>query len=150
MDIDKVKQLIEMLDGSELAEIEIHEGDDSIRISRYSQLAPQVVASAPVAYAENTVSPVPAAADEAATAAAIPDGHIITAPIIGTFYLAPSPGAKPFVSVGQRVNVGDTLCIVEAMKILNQIDSDKAGVVTAILVENGQPVEYGEPMFAIE
>ena len=150
MDIRKVKKLIELLEESGIAEIEIHEGEESVRISRYAQnAAPQVVMQAPQAAAP---APAPAASAAAPAAAepAVPAGHPVNSPMVGTFYRAPSPGAKAFVEVGQRVNVGDTLCIIEAMKMLNQIEADKAGVVTAILAENGGPVEFGQPLFVIE
>ena len=142
MDIRKVKKLIELLEESQIAEIEIHEGEESVRISRISPgvPAPAVVQAAPAA--------IPAAAPAAAPAAE-PEGHTVKSPMVGTFYEAPSPGAKPFVEVGQQVSVGDTLCIVEAMKMLNQIEADKAGTVTARLAENGQPVEYGQSLFVI-
>ncbi len=144
MDIRKVKKLIELLEESQIAEIEIHEGEESVRISRM-QVA---VAAAPVAVA----APVPAPAAAAVTAPAepaAPEGHTVTSPMVGTFYEASSPGAKPFVEIGQPVNVGDTLCIIEAMKMLNQIEADKAGTVSARLVENGQPVEFGQSLFVI-
>jgi acetyl-CoA carboxylase biotin carboxyl carrier protein len=149
MDIRKVKKLIELLEESGIAEIEIHEGEESVRISRYAQnAAPQVVMQAPQAM------PAPAAAAPAAPAPAAepvaPVGHTVNSPMVGTFYRSSSPGAKPFVEVGQRVNLGDTLCIIEAMKMLNQIESDKAGVVQVILAENGGPVEFGQPLFVIE
>ena len=140
MDIRKVKKLIELLEESGVAEIEIHEGEESVRISRNSQAA-QVMAAAPMPVA----APAPAAEAPAAV-----DGHAVKSPMVGTFYRAPSPGAKTFVEVGQSVNAGDTLCIIEAMKLLNQIEADKGGVVKAILVENGQPVEYDQPLFIIE
>ena len=154
MDIRKVKKLIELIEESGVAEIEIHEGEESIRISRYSQSTPPVV-SAPVATAPMPapVAAAPAASETPATSApSSPEikGHQVTAPMVGTFYRAPSPGAKPFVEVGQRVNVGDTLCIIEAMKMLNQIESDKEGTVTAILVENAEPIEYGQALVVIE
>ncbi len=152
MDIRKVKKLIELLEESGVAEIEIHEGEESIRISRVSQVtapvAGTVVADAP-APAPATGVPAdstPVAEEEEPEIS----GHIIKSPMVGTFYSAPAPGAKPFASVGQRVEVGDTLCIIEAMKLMNQIESDKAGVIKAILVENGQPVEYNQPLFVIE
>lgn len=150
MDIRKVKKLIELLEESGVAEIEIREGEESVRISRYSQSAAPLVMQAPVP--AMPVSPVAAPVAQTAAAAVPqpPTGHAVTSPMVGTFYRAPSPGAKSFVEVGGRVNVGDVLCIIEAMKMLNQIESDKAGVVTAILVENGEPVEYGEPLFIIE
>lgn len=143
MDIRKVKKLIELLEESDVAEIEIHEGEESVRISRHSSIpmaAPAVTAMAAPAAA---AAPAPAEEEE-------PAGHLVRAPMVGTFYRAPSPGAKVFVKEGQQVKTGDTLCIIEAMKILNQIESDKSGIVKKILVDNGQPVEYNQPMFAIE
>ena len=152
MDIRKVKKLIELLEESGVAEIEIHEGEESVRISRASSTvaaAPMMAAPAPVAAAP---APAAAPASEAHPEAPATDisGHAVKSPMVGTFYRAPSPGATPFVEVGQSVNVGDTLCIIEAMKLLNQIEADKAGTVKAILVENGQPVEYDQPIFVIE
>ena len=152
MDIRKVKKIIELLEESGVAEIEIHEGEESVRISRQST-AP---VAAPMPYP--MMAPAPAAAPVAAPApvaeapaeAAIPEGHTVNSPMVGTFYRAPSPGASAFVEVGSRVNVGDTLCIIEAMKMLNQIEADKAGVIKAILVENAEPVEYGQALFVIE
>ena len=152
MDIRKVKKLIELLEESDVAEIEIHEGEESVRISRASAVAVPQVASAPsVVAAAPQAAPAPAAASPAAEPARPkePEGHVIHSPMVGTFYRAPSPGAKVFVEEGQMVSVGDTLCIIEAMKILNQIESDKSGKVLEILVENGQPVEYNEPLFVI-
>ena len=149
MDIRKVKKLIELLEESDVAEIEIHEGEESVRISRGSTavVAPMAapVASAPMA------APAPAAAPVAAPAAE-PEiqGHAVRSPMVGTFYSAPSPEASAFVKEGDTVSAGQTLCIIEAMKILNQIESDKAGKVTKILVENGQPVEFDQPLFIIE
>jgi acetyl-CoA carboxylase biotin carboxyl carrier protein len=148
MDIRKVKKLIELLEESQVAEIEIHEGEESVRISRAPQGAPAAAfypQHAMMAAPAPAAAPAPVVAEEPA----IPAGHNVTSPMVGTFYEAPSPGAKPFVEVGQQVNVGDTLCIIEAMKMLNQIESDKAGKVTARLVENGQPVEFGQPLFVI-
>ncbi len=155
MDIRKVKKLIELLEESGISELEIHEGEESVRISRYSQ-APAAPTYVPSMAAMPQVSmptgeTQPASSGEPAAAAKEEiSGHAINSPMVGTFYRAPSPGTKPFVEVGDHVNVGDTLCIVEAMKLLNQIESDKVGTVKAILVENGQPVEYGEPLFIIE
>jgi acetyl-CoA carboxylase biotin carboxyl carrier protein len=157
MDIRKVKKLIELLEESQVAEIEIHEGEESVRISRTStaQQAPVIMQAAPVAPAAMpAAAPAvrPAAVTETAAAPAeegVPEGHAVTAPMVGTFYEAPSPGTKPFVEVGQQVSQGDTLCIIEAMKMLNQIEADKGGTVTAKLVENGQPVEYGQALFVI-
>jgi len=151
MDIRKVKKLIELLEESGIAEIEIREGEESVRISRAPAAAPPVM-TAPVAPAPAPAAPAaPAAAAAPAepAEAEVPEGHVIKSPMVGTFYRAPSPGASPFVEVGQQVNVGDTLCIIEAMKLLNQIEADQAGVIKAILVENGQPVEYDQPLFII-
>ncbi|NOR36764.1 MAG: acetyl-CoA carboxylase biotin carboxyl carrier protein [Woeseiaceae bacterium] len=148
MDIRKVKKLIELLDESGIAEIEITEGEESVRISRYSQSAPIAPVAAPIAVA----APVAAAPTEAAPAALDPedDGFLITAPMVGTFYAASSPGAAPYVQVGDRVNEGDTLCIIEAMKMMNQIESDVSGVVKSIRVQNGEPVEYGQTLIVID
>jgi acetyl-CoA carboxylase biotin carboxyl carrier protein len=150
MDIRKVKKLIEMLEESSLSEIEIREGEEAIRISRGTSGGTQVVhmAPAPVHAAPHAA---PAASATATLApAALPAGHAVISPMVGTFYRAASPEAKSFVDVGSQVNVGDTLCIIEAMKMMNEIESDKAGVIKAILKENGQPVEYGETLFIIE
>ena len=151
MDIRKVKKLIELLEESGVAEIEIKEGEESVRISRQSHapmMAPMQMAAAPM------MAPAPAAApvSEAAAPAAAPEvsGHVVRSPMVGTFYRSPSPGAKSFVEEGQSVKAGDTLCIIEAMKLLNQIEADKSGVVKSVLVENGQPVEYNQPLFIIE
>ncbi|MDD3518965.1 MAG: acetyl-CoA carboxylase biotin carboxyl carrier protein [Chromatiales bacterium] len=152
MDIRKIKKLIELLEESGVNEIEIKEGEESVRISRNAStsgvmtMMPQTFMHAAPAAAPAAAAPVAAvpAADE------LPSGHRVAAPMVGTFYRASSPGAKPFVDVGQTIKEGDTLCIIEAMKMLNQIEADKAGVVKAVLVENGQPVEYGQPLFVIE
>jgi acetyl-CoA carboxylase biotin carboxyl carrier protein len=149
MDIRKVKKLIELLEESNIAEIEIHEGEESVRISRMPTGLPAqaVVHAAPAVAA----APLAAAAPQevAAAESATPEGHAVTSPMVGTFYEAATPGAKPFVAVGQQVSVGDTLCIIEAMKMLNQIEADKAGTIAAMLVENGQPVEFGQSLFVI-
>jgi acetyl-CoA carboxylase biotin carboxyl carrier protein len=158
MDIRKVKKLIELLEESGIAEIEISEGEESVRISRYptgQAAAPPVVhyAAAPAApmAAPAASAPLPATAPAAAAPVAPSKAdHTVTAPMVGTFYSAATPGAKPFVDIGSEVNVGDTLCIIEAMKMMNQIESDKAGRVTAVLVKNGEPVEFGQPLFIIE
>jgi acetyl-CoA carboxylase biotin carboxyl carrier protein len=148
MDIRKVKKLIELLEESGIAEIEIKEGEESVRISRSSQI--------PQAQTYYAPAPMPAPAPAAPAAAPAPaappviTGHQVTSPIVGTFYRSASPGSKPFAEVGQRVNAGDTLCIIEAMKIMNQIEADKAGTVKAILAENGDPIEFGQPLFIIE
>jgi acetyl-CoA carboxylase biotin carboxyl carrier protein len=151
MDIRKVKKLIELLEESGVAEIEIHEGEESVRISRYAAGAPAAVpAPAPVPLPVAATAEAAAPAAQPAAAEPAVRGHTVDSPMVGTFYRAPSPGASPFVEVGHRVNEGDTLCIIEAMKMLNQIEADKAGVVEAILVENGEPVEYGQALFVIE
>jgi acetyl-CoA carboxylase biotin carboxyl carrier protein len=147
MDIRKVKKLIELLDESGIAEIEITEGEESVRISRHAPgLAPATVAApAPVAAA-----PVAQAAAPVAVAEPEDDGFAVIAPMVGTLYSAPSPGAPPFVQVGDRVNEGDTLCIVEAMKMMNQIDAEVAGSIKSIRIQNGEPVEYGQILFVID
>ncbi|MDO9371202.1 MAG: acetyl-CoA carboxylase biotin carboxyl carrier protein [Gammaproteobacteria bacterium] len=149
MDIRKVKKLIELLEESGIAEIEIREGEESVRISRHGQAGTQVAMQHAVHHAPAPNGTAPAAPVEAA-APAEPVGHTVNAPMVGTFYQSAAPGTPPFVVLGQTVNVGDTLCVIEAMKIMNQIESDKAGVVKSMLVENGQPVEYGQPLFVIE
>lgn len=154
MDIRKVKKLIELLEESGIAELEIHEGEESVRISRNSSASTQVVMQQPqqAAYAPApaaSAAPAPAPAAEI-PAEEVPAGHTVDSPMVGTVYRSSAPGTPPFTEVGKHVNVGDTLCIIEAMKMFNQIESDKAGTVTAILVENGQPVEYGQPLFVIE
>ncbi|MCW8852091.1 MAG: acetyl-CoA carboxylase biotin carboxyl carrier protein [Gammaproteobacteria bacterium] len=149
MDIRKVKKLIELLEESGIAEIEINEGEESVRISRYSTTAPaapiQQYAPAPAAPA-----PVPAAQTESASETPAVSGHTVNAPMVGTFYTASAPGSPDFVKVGDSVNEGDTVCIIEAMKILNQIEADISGTVKAILIENAQPVEFGQPLIVIE
>lgn len=150
MDIRKIKKLIELLDESGVAEIEIKEGEESVRISR--QMAAMAAPAAQMFAAPAAPAPVAAAPTAAIEAPAEEEisGHKINSPMVGTFYRSPSPGTPEFTSVGQHVSEGDTLCIIEAMKILNQIEADKSGVVKAILVENGQPVEFGQTMFIIE
>jgi acetyl-CoA carboxylase biotin carboxyl carrier protein len=151
MDIRKVKKLIELLEESGIAELEINEGEESVRISRYSSApAPVSYAAAPVPAAPAPAAPVAAATEESSDEDSLPSGHIVKSPMVGTFYSASSPGAKPFVNVGDSVTEGETVCIVEAMKILNQIEADVSGIVKAILVENAQPVEYGQPLMIIE
>ncbi|VAW64867.1 Biotin carboxyl carrier protein of acetyl-CoA carboxylase [hydrothermal vent metagenome] len=152
MDIRKIKKLIELLDESGVAEIEIKEGEESVRISRQHN----VVAAPPQMYAPPAAPLAPAAPVAAPAVADEPEaepeisGHQLTSPMVGTFYRSASPGASVFTDIGQSVSEGDTLCIIEAMKILNQIEADKSGKVKAILVENGQPVEFGQPLFIIE
>jgi acetyl-CoA carboxylase biotin carboxyl carrier protein len=153
MDIRKVKKLIELLESSGIAEIEIAEGEESVRISRYPQgvmAQPQFVAGPAMAAPQAAAAESLAAAEAAPIPPPAPSGHEVTAPMVGTFYGSPSPGAKAFVEIGSEVQIGDTLCIIEAMKMMNQIESDAAGRVVSILVENGSPVEFGEPLFVIE
>ncbi len=157
MDVRKIQKLISLLEGSDVAEIEIKEGEDSVRISRLNSgmVMPTVMQQPQHFYAPPmaAAAPAPAAAAPAAVetaSAALPTGHVVESPMVGTFYRSSSPGAKPFAEVGQSVKVGDTLCIIEAMKMLNQIQSDKTGVIKAILVENEQPVEFGQPLFIVE
>jgi acetyl-CoA carboxylase biotin carboxyl carrier protein len=157
LDIRKVKKLIELLEESGIAEIEIKEGEEAVRISRMptggvvTHVAPAMM-QAPVAAAAPAAAPAAAAAAGAAPAAAArrPNEHVVAAPMVGTFYGAPSPGAKPFVEIGSEVKEGQVLCIIEAMKMMNQIESDKAGKITAIMATNGDPVEFGQPLFVIE
>ena len=151
MDIRKIKKLIELVEESGIAELEISEGEESVRISR--NFSGQVTTAMPQMMMQPAMAPAsaPAAAAVAPTAdAATPSGHLMRSPMVGSFYRSSSPEAKPFVEVGQHVNVGDTLCIVEAMKMMNQIEADKSGTVKAILVESGQPVEFDEPLVVIE
>ena len=148
MDLRKLKTLIDLVEGSGIAELEISEGEERVRITRTVAAAPQqAYAPAPPPAAPAAPAPAAPAAEPAKPAA--PEGHVVKSPMVGTFYRSASPGAKPFVDVGQNVNSGDTLCIIEAMKLLNEIDADQTGVVKAILVENGQPVEFGQPLFVI-
>lgn len=153
MDIRKVKKLIELLEESGISEIEISEGEESVRISRYPQPgtvgAPIVTSvSAPLPAAAPAAAPPPEVAAAAAPPAA--RGQQVTAPMVGTFYSGPAPGAKPFVEIGSEVKPGDTLCVIEAMKMMNQIESEVAGRVVSVLVENGNPVEFGQALFIIE
>ncbi len=154
MDIRKVKKLIELLEESNIDEIEIKEGEESVRISRNGAQAMHMAApmyAAPVAPPPSAPAPAPTAAPApAAPATAAPAaGHILHSPMVGTFYRSPSPSSPSFVEVGQSVKVGDVVCIVEAMKMMNQIEADKAGTIAAVLVENGQPVEFDQPLFSI-
>mgnify|MGYP000014580529 CR=1 FL=1 len=149
MDLRKLKKLIDLVEASGIAELEITEGEEKVRITRTAQNTQPIYMSNMPSYA-----PAPAAAPAAVAAAdpvapAAPEGHTVKSPMVGTFYRSSSPGAKAFVEVGQNVTAGETLCIIEAMKLLNEIEADQSGVIKAILVENGQPVEYGEPMFII-
>jgi acetyl-CoA carboxylase biotin carboxyl carrier protein len=151
MDIRKVKKLIELVEESNIDELEIHEAEESVRISRHrpapvQHVMPSYPASAPPPPQPQAGVPVAGAGAEPG----LPDGHAVLSPMVGTFYQSSSPGQKPFVAIGQSVSVGDTLCIIEAMKILNQIEADCAGVVRAVLADDGQPVEFGQPLFAID
>jgi acetyl-CoA carboxylase biotin carboxyl carrier protein len=161
MDIRKIKKLIELLESSGVSEIEIKEGEDSVRISRHLQggasvmLPSQPVWATPAAYGFAPAPPVmpvptaPAPPAPDADAQAL-QGHVLRSPMVGTFYRSAAPGSKPFVEIGQQVNVGDPVCIIEAMKMFNQIEADHAGTVTRILAENGQPIEYDQPLLVIE
>jgi acetyl-CoA carboxylase biotin carboxyl carrier protein len=154
MDIRKVKKLIELLEESGISELEISEGEESVRISRHPRMGmgmqmaqqPAQVIHAPAAA---TAAP-PASAASASERAPRNDEHTVTSPMVGTYYASASPGAKPFVEIGSEIKVGQILCIIEAMKMMNQIESDKEGRVTAMLAKNGEPVEFGQPLFIIE
>ncbi|MDX1656277.1 MAG: acetyl-CoA carboxylase biotin carboxyl carrier protein [Candidatus Competibacteraceae bacterium] len=150
MDIRKIKKLIELLEESGIAEIEIQEGEESVRISRQPQGAAMMMH--PQAWQMQAPAPAPTApaTPEPAAEPAAPQGHALQSPMVGTFYRSASPGSKAFVEVGQHVKAGDTVCIIEAMKMFNQIEADQSGTVAAILVENGQPVEYDQPLMIIE
>lgn len=150
MDLRKIRKLIELIQETGIAEIEIHEGEESVRISRESsRVTPSMIAApSPVTHVMTESRSTPAATNEPAPTTT--NKHTVKAPMVGTVYLAPSPGAKIFVEKGQTVKVGDTLCLIEAMKMFNQIEADKAGTITAILVESGAPVEFNQPLFVIE
>lgn len=153
MDIRKVKKLIELLEESTVDEIEIHEGEESVRISRNQNVsAPMThhMMAAPQAPAQAQQAPQTPSAAKADPSDAIPTGHEVRSPMVGTAYLSATPGEKPFVDIGDRVKVGDTLCMVEAMKMFNQIEADKEGIISARLIENEQPVEFDQPLFIIE
>ncbi len=151
MDLRKLKKLIDLVEESGIAELEVTEGEEKVRIAKHTAASAQMsyvtqLPSAPAA----APAPAPVAAPAAAPAApAQPEGNVVKSPMVGTFYRSSAPGAKPFAEVGQSVNVGETLCLIEAMKLMNEIESDASGVIKAILVENGQPVEFGQPLFII-
>jgi len=150
MDLRKLKKLIDLVEQSGIAELEITEGEERVRIARVGVQAQLVPAQIPVSVTQPGIAGAPGPSTVAAAAEpAVPEGHVVKSPMVGTLYRAPSPGAPTFVEVGTAVKEGQTLCIIEAMKLLNEIESDKAGVVKAILVDNGQPVEFGEPLFVI-
>lgn len=154
MDLRKLKKLIDLVEQSGIAELEITEGEEKVRISR-GIMSGAIAAQTPAHHAMPMMQAAPAAPVAVAPATlpepetAAPEGHVMKAPMVGTFYRASAPGAKPFVDVGQSVAAGDIVCIIEAMKLLNEIEADQAGVIKAVLVENGQPVEYGQPLFVI-
>jgi acetyl-CoA carboxylase biotin carboxyl carrier protein len=148
MDLRKLKKLIDLVQESGVAELEITEGEEKVRISRISP-ATSTAAAAPQATAVVPIAAAASAATASSEAPAPVEGHVVKSPMVGTFYRAVSPGAKAFVEVDDRVNPGDTLCIIEAMKLLNEIEADQGGVIKEVYVENGQPVEYGEPLFLI-
>ena len=152
MDLRKLKTLIELVETSGIAELEIQEGEERVRITRATASAAQSVTVQPAQHAvvANPPAALPAAGATAETPPAEPEGHHVKSPMVGTFYRSATPGSKPFVEVGDTVEEGATLCIIEAMKLMNEIESDKTGVVKAILTENGQPVEFGQPLFLIE
>ena len=147
MDLRKLKKLIDLVETSGIAELEITEGEEKVRIAKSIAGTPMMMSHVP----QMMLPPAPTAPIPAAIAIddGIPEGHVVRSPMVGTFYRAAAPGAKDFVEVGQSIAAGDTVCIIEAMKLLNEIESDQSGVIKAILVENGQPVEYGEPLFVI-
>jgi acetyl-CoA carboxylase biotin carboxyl carrier protein len=151
MDLRKIKKLIDLVSDSGIAELEITEGEEKVRINRFGPVSQQTVMMSPGYAPQGGYAPPPAAplVAEAPAVPVEPEGHQVKSPMVGTFYRSPSPGAKAFVEVGQSVSVGDTLCIIEAMKLLNEIEADQNGVIKAVLIENGQPVEYGEPLFII-
>jgi acetyl-CoA carboxylase biotin carboxyl carrier protein len=152
MDLRKLKKLIDLVEESGISELELTEGEEKVRISRnlsQAQVAMQYAAQPYMHPMPANVAPAPVAAAAEASVPAAVEGHVVKSPMVGTFYRSPSPDAKSFVDIGSSVSTGDTLCIIEAMKLLNEIESDHTGVIKAILVENGQPVEYGEPLFII-
>jgi acetyl-CoA carboxylase biotin carboxyl carrier protein len=155
MDLRKIKKLIELVEESGVTELEITEGEEKVRICKTSPVV-QSYATMPsfmqpvTAPAQQVPAPETSVESSEPTKAALPEGHVIKSPMVGTFYRSSSPGASPFAEVGQTIKTGDTLCIIEAMKLLNEIEADKSGVIKAILMENGQPVEYGEPLFVIQ
>ncbi len=149
MDLRKLKKLIDLVQESGIAELEITEGEEKVRINRIGSPGHPGMMTIPQAVAPAAPTTAVIAAPAAAEAPAEPEGHIVKSPMVGTFYRSSAPGSKPFVEIGQNVNAGETLCIIEAMKLLNEIEADQGGVVKKVLVENGQPVEYGQPLFII-
>ncbi len=149
MDLRKLKKLIDLVQESGIAELEITEGEERVRIARGGMVSVAPLAAAPPVTAAPPAAGPPAAALAPAPTAAAPDGHVVKSPMVGTFYRSPSPEAKPFVVVGSTVKAGETICVLEAMKLMNEIEADASGTIKAILVENGQPVEYGQALFII-
>lgn len=159
MDLRKLKALIDLVERSGIAELEVTEGEERVRISRvaangaavmmHAPMQPMTAMTLPASAAAAPIMAAPAEAPKTAEAPATPEGHTVKSPMVGTFYRASTPGGKPFVEIGQAVTEGETLCIIEAMKLLNEIEADKSGTIKAVLVENGQPVEFGEPLFVI-
>ncbi|MDQ8022632.1 MAG: acetyl-CoA carboxylase biotin carboxyl carrier protein [Moraxellaceae bacterium] len=150
MDLRKLKKLIDLVQESGIAELEVTEGEEKVRIAKH----PTGQVAAPATYVAQVPAAAPVAAPVAAAPAApaesgLPEGHVVKSPMVGTFYRSSAPGAKPFAEIGQNVSSGDTLCLIEAMKLMNEIEADASGSIKAILVENGQPVEYGQPLFII-
>jgi acetyl-CoA carboxylase biotin carboxyl carrier protein len=153
MDLRKLKTLIDLVSESGISELEITEGDGKVRIVKNAPtvvMAPPPVAAVPMPITPSTISGAPGAAPPAAAAPEAPSGHLVRSPMVGTFYRSAQPGAEPFVAVGSEVAEGETLCIIEAMKLMNEIEADKSGTIKAVLVDNGSPVEFGQPLFVIE
>ena len=149
MDLRKLKKLIDLVEESGISELELTEGEEKVRISRNLPNSHAMMHQPQIQHVYPATAPAPSAPAPAESAPPAIEGHIVKSPMVGTFYRSPSPESKPFVDIGAKVSVGDTICIIEAMKLLNEIEADHAGVIKAILVENGQPVEYGEPLFVI-
>jgi acetyl-CoA carboxylase biotin carboxyl carrier protein len=149
MDLRKLKTLIELVESSGIAELEISEGEERVRITRSLPAGAHPPSAGAPSGAQATSQPAGSATGAAVPAVVEPEGHVVKSPMVGTFYRCASPGAKPFIEVGDQVQVGDPLCIIEAMKLMNEIEADRAGVVKAVLIENGQPVEYGQPLIII-
>lgn len=150
MDLRKLKKLIDLVQESGISELEVTEGEEKVRIAKHAAAAPATYYAPPPPAAPAAASAPTSPAPAAEGASALPDGHVVKSPMVGTFYRAGAPGAKPLVEVGQSVSEGDRLCIIEAMKLMNEIEADASGVIKAILVENGEPVEYGQPLFIID
>src|SRR3989338_2025839 len=150
MDIRKIKKLIELIQKTGVAEIEIREGEESVRITRETNKPPAVVMSTPPPFMASAAMPTENKSEHSSHSEAAIEKHTVKAPMVGTVYLSPTPGAKPFVEIGQTVKTGDVICLIEAMKMFNQIEADKTGTITSRLVDNGTPVEFNQPLFVIE